>query len=55
MKNYLKEERLKFTGKQKPHAEADSYLKAKEALFVKPVEVMIVNVTEGVGTKVDQV
>lgn len=37
------------------HNEADSYRKVEEALFVEHVEMLMVNVTDSLNTKIDEV
>lgn len=55
VQNSLKGERLKFAEKHKPRAKDDSDPKTEETLFFKHMEVMMVDVTEGLDTKVDEV
>lgn len=44
---------IKFDEKQNPHKEVDSHHKVEESLFVEHVEVLMVDVTEGLNTKTD--
>lgn len=44
-----------FVENQKPQKEADSNPKAEETFFVELVEVLMVDVIEGLDTKTDKV
>lgn len=48
MQNALKDGRLKFADKHKPHPEEDNEIKTY-ALFVEPVDVMVVDIITSVG------
>lgn len=55
VQNTLKEGMLKFYENLNPKKEVDLEPKAEEALFIEHVEVLMVDVIEGLDTKTDEV
>lgn len=56
LQNALKDGRMKFDNKLKPTMKIDSnLLKVKEVHFIEPVEVMMVDIGEGLNNNVEEV